>query len=48
MSMPPFLKVLVKSLATHVHKVTANLAWVLYTETMKLIQPVGNRLAIPS
>jgi hypothetical protein len=47
-SMPPLLKVHFKGSSTPVTIVTADLALVLDSQAVKLVQPVRNRLSIPS
>jgi hypothetical protein len=42
------LKVSFESSPTHIHVSTADLALVLDAEAVKLVEPVRNRLAIPS
>jgi len=48
MSVAPFLEVLVERLTALVHKVAANLTRVLDAQSMKLVQPVRDRLSIPA
>ena len=47
-SMPPFLEVHFESPAAPVRIITANLAFVLYPESMQFVQPVWNRLPVPA
>ncbi|KAI6762676.1 hypothetical protein HG530_008656 [Fusarium avenaceum] len=42
-----FVEVLVECASAHVHEVSADLAGKLHTQTVKAVQPEGNRLAVP-
>lgn len=45
--MPCFIEMLIKSPPTHIHEIPAYLAWKLDAQTMQLVKPIRNRLAIP-
>lgn len=47
MNMTRLVKVLVERPPTHVHKVPADLARELHAQSVQLVQPEGDRLAVP-
>ena len=47
-SMPTLLEVSIKGLPTHVQEIRTDFTLVLDTETVQLVQPVRNGLAVPS